>query len=242
MAFPPVLFPVRVFQMPPSRLLSTLKPIISLRIPQISSSSLRPPTRLDIASPASGLMLLNAWKKSFKKSASPPPPLNSLIRSRIGIASSRTVSPSEKDLSRSPISIGIAEKDSNRSAIARTLSAPIKPITSKSFLSPSSASSANKVIPSPAFLRASLTLSPISLRVCMESTIFSTASAKTHAAAAMTRRPPPMAAIPSPRDTNPAPPKCPITANIPMAVIRPPSAKAALGSDDQSTSLNIRIA
>ena len=213
-----------------------------LRISQISSSSLRPPTRFDIASPESGLMLLNAWKKSFRKSASPPSPLNPLIRSRIGIASSRTVSPSEKDLSRSPISVGIAAKDSNRSAIDRTLPAPNNPIVSKSFLSPSSASSANKVIPSPAFLRASLTLSPISLRVFIELVIFSTASENTHAAPAITRRPPPMAARPPPRANNPPPPKYPTAARRPRVTTRPAATAAALPSESHSIPSNIFMA
>ena len=136
------------------------------------------------------------------------------------------------------MSCGMSLRVLKRRAILPTSTAPASSNVANRLRRPSSAPLENSVIPSPASRRASLIFPPWSARPVMESMTLDTASAKTQAAPAMTRRPAPITARDAPKAIRPGAIATPKPAIRPITTAKPATTAAALPMDPQSTVSN----
>ena len=160
----------------------------------------------------------------------------------IGMTVWTSSSPLTRLAIRTSMSGGMSLRVLNSTAILPTSTAPASSKVANRLRRPSSAPSANSVMPSPASRSASLIFPPWSARPVMESMTLDTASAKIQAAPAMTARPAPITARDRPKAIRPGAIAVPVRAIRPITRARPAMAVAALYIESQLTVSNDLIA
>ena len=160
----------------------------------------------------------------------------------IGMTVWTSSSPLTRLAIRTSMSGGMSLRVLNSTAILPTSTAPASSKVANRLRRPSSAPSANSVMPSPASRSASLIFPPWSARPVMESMTLDTASAKIQAAPAMTARPAPITARDRPKAISPGAIATPKPAIRPITAPNATTTAAALPIESQLTSSNALIA